>query len=78
MASSKKVTSAQLRAIAADLHRKAATRGKTPRNVVITADMTATGQGIIRFRESRILQAYRGSAGSRSQKLRYSKVRAAG
>jgi hypothetical protein len=68
VATTRKVSSAQLRAIAASLHREAAAQGKRPQTDVITAEATATGQGLIRFRASKVLDAYKTGAPSRRRK----------
>ena len=77
MPTSRKASSTRLRAIAAALHQKAAAEGKGSQKIYISADQTATGQGIIRFREPQQLQSYKEGVGSRGQKSKTSKVRAA-
>lgn len=77
MAASKKASIAKLRAIAAALQEKAAAESKGSQKVYISADQTATGRGVIRFREPRLLQSYKEGVGSRGQKSKSSKIRAA-
>jgi hypothetical protein len=78
MAVQKRGSSARLRAIATALHHKAAAEGTGSQKIYIGVEQTATGQGIIRFREPQLLQSYQKDASSRGRKSRSAKLRATG
>jgi len=58
MSESARISSARVKAIAAEIHRKAP-QSQSSRKAEITMSETATGKGLIRFRASRILSSYR-------------------